>query len=308
MNLYFAPLEGITTYTFRNTHHKFFDGCDAYYAPFITPAETEKNSPKNLKTILPENNAEGINLKVQALTNNPKAFIEFSKVVKELGYDEINVNIGCPSQTVVKKGKGAGLLKDIDKLETFLEEIFSKSDVKLSVKTRIGISDTGEFESIMNVYNKYSMSLLIIHPRLREDFYNGIPRMDVFKKAYDTSKNRVCYNGNILTKEDFKKIASEYDELDSVMIGRGAVKNPAIFREIKGGKKLETNELFEFSKALSENYYEVLKSEKFTLQKMKEVWALFMENFPEEKKILKAIKKANKVSDLIGVTGYLPNL
>lgn len=307
MKLYFAPLEGITSYIFRNTHHKCFDGCDAYYAPFITPAETEKNSPKNLKGILPENNNPELSLKVQALTNNAEAFLKFSEVVKDLGYDEINMNLGCPSQTVVKKGKGAGLLRDTDKLEEFLDKI-TTSDMKISIKTRTGISNPCEMDDLMNIYNKYSLSLLIIHPRLREDFYKGVPDMEVFKKAYNISKNKVCYNGNILTVQDFQKIVSEYKELDSVMIGRGAITNPAIFREIKGGKKLETKELLNFSEELLNAYYETLKSEKFTLQKMKEVWALFMENYPEEKKILKAIKKANHLSDLKDATKNLPEI
>ena len=306
MELYFAPLEGITGYIFRNTHHKLFDGCDAYYAPFITPAETEKNSLKNLRGILPENN-EGVSVKVQALTNNSDAFLEFSNVVCDLGYEEININIGCPSQTVVKKGKGAGLLKDTEKLDCFLNGVMS-AHMKISVKTRVGISDYSEIDALMEIYNKYPLSLLIIHPRLREDFYNGTPNMEVFKKAYDVSKNALCYNGDILTKEHYEKIVSDFPDLKGVMIGRGAVKNPAIFREIKGGKKLTTEELLSFSDALTDNYLNLFKSEKFTLHKMKEVWTLFMGNFNEEKKILKAIKKANRLQDIKNAVSCLPEL
>ena len=82
------------------------------------------------------------------------------------------------------------------------------------------------------------------------------------------------------------------------MIGRGAVANPAIFREIKGGKALQTDELIRFTELLTERYLEVLGSEIYTLHKLKEIWLYIMWMFPEEKKILKAIKKANRLGDL----------
>ncbi len=298
MNLYFAPLEGITTYTFRNTHNEMFEGCTNYYAPFITPTENDRINEKNLRDILPQNNHVK-NLKIQALCNHAPSFCDFAKKVKQYGYDEININFGCPSSTVVKKGRGAGLLRDIDLLDKFLYEIFDKSDIKLSVKTRTGYFKNDEIEELMHIYNKYPLTRLIIHPRAREDYYNGSPCMKAFKTAYSVSKNPVCYNGDILTPDDFFKIKNEYPNLEGVMIGRGAIKNPALFREFSGGKKLTSDELIEFTEKLYKNYYAILNSDMYTLHKLKEIWVYIMQAFPEEKKITKAIKKSNKVSDLL---------
>ena len=111
MNLYFAPLEGITTYTFRNTHYEMFGGCDEYFAPFITPTENEKLSIKNMRDILPENNAKAP--VVQALASSSAALVDFTERIKQMGYDEVNINFGCPSGTVVKKGRGAGALSGL---------------------------------------------------------------------------------------------------------------------------------------------------------------------------------------------------
>ena len=306
MNLYFAPMEGITTYTYRNTHAEVFGMCDEYYAPFIVPTDNERISRKTLRDIVNENN--NTKIKPQVLCSSPTAFLEFTRKLMDLGYDEVNLNLGCPSGTVVKKSRGAGALKDPDALDRFLESIFSTTDIKISVKTRAGFYGHDEFDKLLEIYNKYPITELIIHPRVREEYYNGFPNMQTFEKAYHGSNVKLCYNGNVDTLEDYERIRSKYPNLNSVMIGRGAVKNPAIFREIKGGAPLKTRELILFSKLLEERFLELLGSEVNTLHRLKEIWMHAMMNFPAEKKILKAVKKSNRLSDLNHAIHSLPEL
>ncbi len=294
--LYFAPLEGITGHIYRRAHAAMFGGVDAYFAPFITPTENERLSSKRLRDILPENN-ENLTLKVQVLTKEPKAYASFEKKVKDLGYDEVNFNFGCPMPTIVNKNTGAGFLRDREVMTSFLEEIFANSKLKISVKTRLGIETPEEMDALMEVYNQFPLSELIIHPRTLADFYKGVPHRDSFKKAYTESKNPVCYNGDILTKADFDSIVSECPDISGVMIGRGGIKNPALFREIRGGAPLSKEEIFAFSDLLLERYHEILKSETHTLQKMKEVWTYMIVHFPEGKKAFKKMRKANHFSD-----------
>ncbi len=307
MKLYYAPLEGITTYIYRNTHAQVFGGVDAYFAPFITPSDNEKISIKNMRDVLPERNSS-INLKVQALTNRADSFFKFEDMITDLGYNEANINIGCPSGTVVKKGRGAGFLRDPDGIDRFLCEVFEKTKITVSVKTRIGYTSGNEMENLMKIYNKYPIDVLIIHPRVRDSFYKGIPDMEVFKASYNVSANKVCYNGDIKSAADFNRITSEYPGLDSIMIGRGAVGNPAVFREIKGGEKLKTAELVEFTELLITNYNEVLKSDTFTLHKLKEIWMYVIDNFPQEKKLIKAVKKSNNLADFMRAVYAFPEL
>lgn len=304
MKLYFAPLEGITTYTYRNLHNEMFGMCDAYFAPFISPTDNEKLSTKNMRGILPLNNT--VNLKVQCLANSATAFVEFSKKVIEYGYDEVNLNLGCPSGTVVKKNKGSGALKDLEKLDDFLCYIFSNSDLRISVKTRTGYYSHSEFKEILDIYNKYPIHELIIHPRIREEYYSGKPNMDSFSLAYSMNKGNIIYNGDIESVDDYNNIIVSYPEIKGVMIGRGAIKNPAIFREIKGGKKISTDELIKFSNELEKRYLIVLQSETYTLQKLKEIWSHSIKNFENQDKILKAINKSKKLSELNNAVNYLP--
>ncbi len=307
MELLFAPLEGITTYIYRNVHRKVFSGCDAYYAPFITPSDNEKITRKGLRDVVPERNPE-TNLKVQVLTNRSDSFRKFSRKIRSIGYDEININFGCPFERVVRKGRGAGCLQNPEELDRFLDGIFPTDGMRVSVKTRIGYTSGSEMANLLGIYNQYPLSLLIVHPRAREDFYKGSPDMQVFSEVYQNSKHPLCYNGDILSKEDFSKIEGDYPGLCSVMIGRGAVKNPALFREIKGEEALRTEELIAFSDLLTEEYLRVLDSETFTLQKLKEVWAYMMQNFPEETIVAKAIKKAGTTEDLRRAVRMLPKL
>ncbi len=306
MELYLAPMEGITTYTYRNTHAELFGGSDAYYAPFIVPSDNERVSLRTVRDIKPENNK--VNLKVQVMCSNPDAFCKFARKIKAVGYDEVNINFGCPSGTVVKKERGSGALRDTEKLDEILSGFFEKADIKISIKTRTGFYSHDEFENILKIYRKYPLSKLIVHPRVREEYYLGEPNLESFKKAYEASKENLCYNGNIYSVSDYKKIEETFPGINSVMIGRGCVKNPAIFREIKGGKKLTTAELINFSKVLEKRYSELFKSEINTLHKLKEIWSYAIENFPQEHKIIKAVRKSKKLSELNSALNCLPEL
>lgn len=307
MKLYYAPLEGITTYTYRNTHKEVFDGCDYYYAPFITPVENEKLSIKNLRDILPDNNGD-TPLKVQVLTNNLDAYLRFENEITPMGYDEVNLNFGCPSGTVVKKNRGSGFLRNTEDMDLLLDNVFANTKLNVSVKTRIGFYDVSEWDDILSVYNKYPISCLIVHPRTRQMLYNGYPHTESFDKCYEKFPHPLCYNGNVFSKEDYERFNQKYPLLNSIMIGRGAVMNPAIFREIKGGENLKTEELINFSNLLEERYYKILGCEHYTLHKLKEIWLYMVSNFPNETKIAKEIKKSNSLKDLNNAINKLPKL
>ncbi|MDO5478407.1 MAG: tRNA-dihydrouridine synthase family protein [Clostridia bacterium] len=307
MNLYYAPLEGISLRVLRRVHSEVFGCADAYFAPFISPGDQERVNRKGMRDIAPEENRE-VKPKIQVLTGCAESFLRFLENAKALGYDEININMGCPVQMVTKKGRGSGILREPDALDNFLSEIFSVSDMKISIKTRIGFYSADEFPRLIEIFNKYPISELTVHPRIREQFYKGEPDMEAFSYAYNNYKGRLCYNGDIWEKEDYDAIADKYPNLSGVMIGRGAVKNPAIFREIRGGAKLTTEELYTFTEKMAKEWYEVLKSETYTLYKLKELWGYMSLNFPDEKKITKAIKKASTPDELTGLTKMLPDI
>ena len=304
MTLSFAPLEGITSYVYRNTHAEYFGGCDKYYTPFISPSDNTKIGRKGFRDMLPENNCV-VKPIVQTLTNNSDSFIKFAQKVKEYGYDEINLNLGCPSATVVNKKRGSGLLREKELLKNFLDEIFEKSQIDISIKTRIGFYSPDEFDEILELYNNYPIKELIVHPRCREDFYKGEINHEAFRTAYDKSHASVCYNGNIFTVDDYIQIKEKYPRLNHIMLGRGAVANPALMREIKGGKRITTAEMVEFTHILADKYNAILSSDHFTMHKLKEIWLFMMWNFPDEEKVLKTVRRTEKLSELLHAIGTL---
>lgn len=300
MNLYFAPLEGVTGFTYRNAFADLFGGVDKYYAPFISPCVNDRLKGKEIRDILPENNSEKVNLVPQILTNRADYFIKATKQIMTMGYTkEFNINIGCPSGTVVAKNKGAGFLRDTDAMDSFFDEIFSWRDSLLdgpdiSVKTRIGVNDVDEFAEIMDVYNRYPISELIIHPRTRKQMYRDTPNMEAFDYAVKVSKNPLCYNGDINTKEDYERISQKYN-IDSVMIGRGLIANPQLVNEIKGGKKLTKDMLKTYHDRLYDDFEVIMKADKHLLFKMKEFWNYVSWNFEDEHKCAKLVRKAQNL-------------
>lgn len=294
MKYYFAPMEGITGYIYRNSYNKFFDNIDKYFTPFIVPNQSRSLKTKELRDILPENN-EGINIIPQILTNDSEGFIFTAQKLKRLGYDEINLNLGCPSGTVVAKNRGAGFLAKRDELDKFLEEIFKIDDMKISIKTRLGKESPEEFYELIKIYNKYPMEELIIHPRTRSDFYGNKPNLDVFKDALNLSTNTICYNGDIFTKEDNDKLIETFPKIDKIMIGRGILANPGLMGEIKDGTFLDKKILKDFHDEIFNNYRELFNEDKNAIFRMKELWGYMIHIFSDNKKYAKKIKKAQKL-------------
>ena len=294
MKIYLAPLEGITGYTYRRALYQCFGGFDKYFIPFILPNQKGHLSTREKKDIMPENN-EGMYAVPQILTKNAEDFIQTAETLKEYGYNEVNLNLGCPSKTVVSKGRGAGFLAEPDRLNAFLEELFEKTPIRISVKTRIGKESPEEWIRLLEIYNQYPMEELIIHPRIQTDFYKNTPNLEMFEYAVKNSKNPLCYNGDICTKEEYEIICNRFQEVPSVMIGRGILKNPGLVRKIRQGIPVEKDRIRAFHDELYRDYQEVLFGETTVLFKMKELWFYMAPLFTQYEKYAKKIKKAEKL-------------
>ena len=296
MKYYLAPLEGITTYVYRNAYHHNFGGVDRYFTPFMM---NKKMAKKEIDGILPENN-KGMELIPQIMSNNAEDFLELAREIEGYGYDTVNLNVGCPSGTVVAKKRGAGFLAYPDDLERFLSKVYEKCSMKVSVKTRIGLTDEAEWDRILSIYEQFPMEELIIHPRLRSDYYKEPIRMNAFSEAMERMKVPICYNGEINSVADAKRIEVEFPKLDRMMLGRGILRNPNLVQQIRG-EKLEENELRKriigFHEELVEGYQLIMPGDTSTLFKMKELWSYLGTSFDGAEKYLKQIKKTKKLSE-----------
>ena len=312
MKYYLAPLEGITTYIYRRAYHQHFTAMDKYFTPFLVPHTKKGFSTKEKNDVMPEH-SPGMNLVPQIMSNQAESFLHTVEKLKVYGYEEVNLNLGCPSKTVVSKGRGSGFLADPDGLDRFLDEIFKKCDVKISIKTRIGKDDPEEFARLLDIYNQYPVEELIIHPRVQKDFYKNQPDLDVFRDAVEGSKIPLCYNGDIFTPESHDEMRREFPQVDTFMLGRGILMNPALLDIICMGKKTEMEKaetsrkmqsadrykkkIHAFLEQIKCDYLEVGMGEKNTLFKLKELWAYMGQNAPDAKKALKRIRKSQSMAD-----------
>lgn len=300
MQFYLAPMEGLTGYVYRNAYHKYFPAADRYFTPFIT---NKKMSSRERNDILPEHN-EGMTVIPQILTNQAEDFLSLTKELREYGYDTVNLNLGCPSGTVVAKRRGSGLLAWPNTLDAFLDEIFSSCDCRISIKTRLGTTDTDEWEDLLTVYDKYPLEELIIHPRIQKDFYKFTPRMECYRTAYETSRCSLCYNGDIFSPDDFQNLCREFPDTEKVMLGRGVLQNPWLIGMLRsadpaGGEASAPDKelLHAFCEDLCAGYARVISGDKNVLFKLKALWIYLGMSFTNPQKYLKKIKKANRLAE-----------
>ena len=295
MRYYLAPMEGLTDSIYRRLHHKHFGGVDAYFMPFLSPTQHRVLTHREERE-LPLADSLELYAVPQVLTKNAQDFLWAAQVCAHRGYDQVNLNIGCPSGTVVSKGKGSGMLRNPEELDAFLEEIFSASPIPISVKTRLGLKDPEEFPRLLEILNRYPIRELTVHPRVREDFYKGSVRKEWFAYALEHSKNPLCCNGDILTRQEADAVSG----VEAVMIGRALIADPGL---LSGGSTRQ--QLKAFLEELLEEYTEAFGSYRNAMFRMKENWGFLRCRFEGSDKLWKQLRKTTDLSEYRNLTAQI---
>ena len=305
MDLTLAPMEGLTGAVFRRRHFLAFGGPDWYYTPFVTPTREPRFTERQLKEFSPLVN-EGIPVIPQLLTSRAEDFLWAAEALADMGYPEVNLNLGCPMGTVTAKGKGSGMLRHPLELEAFLEAVFEKPlPIPVSLKTRLGWCSVEEFEDLLRIFNRFPIRELIVHPRLRSDFYRGDARREAFARFLPEIKAPAGYNGDLCDRAGIRAAEEAFPHLRSLMIGRAAVANPAIFRQAKGGPACSREELFNFHDALLDDYATAFGSLNNTVGHMKQYWFYMKNLFEGGEKLFKALLKTKRHPDYMAVVSEL---
>ena len=299
-----APMEGVTDSVYRQICHRMFAPFDRYYTPFLTPTRDRLITARQRRELDPERNA-GLDTVPQLLTNDPELFLWAAEILADLGCREVNLNLGCPSGTVVKKKRGSGLLGDPALLDRLLDGIFSRAKIAVSVKTRLGLRSEQEFPALLDIFNRYPICELTVHPRVQTDQYRGPVRMDAFALAMRESIAPVCYNGDLFCPEDVDGLLSRFPELHAVMLGRGAVANPGLIGQLRGGGWITKDQLRAFHDALYAEYQVVMPGFKPTVFRMREYWSFWACLFEGPEKHLKRIRKASRFEEYEQAVGGL---
>lgn len=296
MRYYFAPLEGITDSIYRRLHHKYFPGITRYYTPFFSPTVHRNLTPREARELPPVDTLP-FSVVPQLLTKHADDFLWMARQCKDLGYAEVNLNLGCPSGTVTAKGKGSGMLTDLDALDSFLYDIFASAPLDISVKTRIGFHAKEEFPAILEVLNRYPVKELTVHPRIRSQFYNGSVDMDIFRYGAQHSNAPICFNGNLNTLQDIDKFTNDFPTIEAVMLGRGLIADPGMLSP--GGT--DRGVLKAFYDSLLEEYLEAFGGSRNAMFRLKENWRYLICKFDGGEKLYKRLRKTTDLTEYISV-------
>ena len=300
MRYYFAPLEGVTDSIYRRLHHKHFSGVDRYYMPFLSPTIHRSLTHKEDRE-LPLADSVDFTAVPQILTKVPEDFLWAAQVCADRGYQEVNLNVGCPSGTVVSKGKGSGMLRSPEELDRFFDSVFSASPLPISVKTRLGLERPEEFPALLDVFNRYPITELTIHPRVRKDFYKEPVREEWFQYAYENSKIPLCYNGNLCTKAQMEAVAARYPKAEALMIGRALIGDPGLLSE--NGTTREA--LKAFHDDLMEEYIVAFGSARNAMFRLKENWGFLHLRFENTEKLWKKLRKTTDIDEYRSITNEI---
>ena len=286
----FAPLDGITRAVYRRVWHKYFGGVDRYFIPFFSPTDQHILTNRDRREVGPENNAD-LPAVPQVMTCRAEDFLWAAELVADMGYSEVNLNLGCPSGTVTAKGKGSGFLAKPEELDRFFDQVFSRVTLPVSVKTRLGIADPAAFQPLMDIYDRYPIACLTIHPRVQKEKYRGQVHLEEFAQALARSRNPVCYNGDLRTVEEVRALEARFPAVEAVMIGRGAVADPALPRKLRGGSAATREELQSFMQELYREYQAFYGQVGTAAQRMREVWFYLIHLFEDADRLNKKLRR-----------------
>jgi tRNA-dihydrouridine synthase len=299
MKLSLAPIQGSTNAFYRTLIDEMFGGFDTYYSPFIGTTDPLKASKVLFKDLYPENNKESISVVPQLLGNNGHDFNYYADQIVQMGYSEINWNIGCPFPTVTKKKKGSGILEFPEMIETFLDEVCKHKNYDLTIKMRLGLTEFDEGKKVMELLNNYPLKAVILHARTGDQKYEGVVNLEAFEEQYNLCQHELIYNGDIFTVEDFNRIQKRFPSIDEFMLGRGALRDPFLASEIKGTaySNEEKRQMIKTFHDTVLNYsIEKLSGDKHITDRMKEFWSYLSYHMDPTGKNMKKIKKCKTVA------------
>ncbi|MGB2128127.1 MAG: tRNA dihydrouridine synthase [Flavicella sp.] len=295
-----SPLQGFTDFRFRNALHHYFGGIDTFYAPYIRLNGKLKIKSSYQRDLDPVHNTT-LEVIPQVMTNDADEFLFVTKYIQDLGYTELNWNLGCPYPMVTKRGMGSGLINAPEKIDHILDRVHSETTVTVSMKMRMGYENASEILDAFPTLEKYPLKNIAIHARIGKQLYKGGVDLASFQKCIDQSKHKLYYNGDITTVSGFRKMQERFPSIDHWMLGRGLIADPFLPKMIKDNTELypkNSLEIFkDFHDTLYSDYGSFLSGPTPLRMKMMGFWEYFSLSFSNPQKVFKKIKKAKSLQN-----------
>jgi tRNA-dihydrouridine synthase len=298
IQLYQAPLQGFTDFTFRNTFYTVFGGVDKFFIPYLSYGKGREIKKSSVREVFPENNT-ALPVIPQVLFSDEQELLDLMAILVEYGYGEINLNLGCPYPMATNKGRGAAWLEKPDELNRILAQLYKQGyPAAFSVKMRAGLTNDQNFRETMDVLNQFPLTEIIFHPRTASQMYDGKANPLLFAEALSIAKHPLVYNGDLFSEGDFQELKTILPKQDAFMIGRGLLMDPSLPMRLKGENwqpKELRKKMKEFHDQLLETYSERLQGYGHILMKMNQFWSYFCESFENPHKVMKLVKKSGNL-------------
>jgi tRNA-dihydrouridine synthase len=297
--VYFAPFQGITTHIFRKVYAKHFQGVDKLYTPYFSNFEPgHALSAVKMRSL--QNRAEsGIEVVPQVLSKSAEEILWLAQVCEQLGFRELNWNLGCPYPQVANKKRGSGMLPYPGMVDAILEQVMKSTGIRFSVKCRLGYYSADEAEALLPVFNRYPISELTIHPRIGKQLYSGEADMEAFARISEGLTMPLAYNGDIFSVSDYLRFRTISPETTTLMLGRGLLRDPFLAGLLKGiAQPQNPGEVIrEFTEELYQSYRYDRNDNPSVLNALKEYWAYLSFSFDEPVKVFRKIRKSGNFAD-----------
>ena len=280
--LILAPMQGLTELMFRKVYHQCFPGAlDAAISPFLSLTHGNlADAWKKIDDVLPEANADSLPVIPQILGKEPVEFVDLANRLFDIGYTEINWNIGCPMRRVTAKHRGSGILPYPDEVHAILDYIIPRLHPSLSIKMRLGLHLPDEIFPLIPILNDYPLRTITIHPRTGKQQYSGLVDLDTFQRALPLIRHKVIYNGDICTPADYRRIRQRFPQIEDIMIGRGILFDPLLPLRIKHNQADDLQATLHFVLALTDAIAQLPIREESRMRKTKEYWSLVRRSLP----------------------------
>ena len=295
--IHFAPLQGFTESAYRLAHSKFAPGIHTYYSPFLRLEKGDIRT-KDLRDLQTEH---PYHLVPQIIVRDVEEFNLLTKAVTELGFKEIDINMGCPYPMQTKSGRGSGILPHPEKVCEILDAI-NASNIQFSIKMRLGLTSPEECLQLLPLLNEAPLAHITLHPRIGIQQYKGALDFETFNKFYSECKHPLIFNGDIADIKDIQYIETRYPKLAGIMIGRGLLANPVLAAQYAGlpcGTATET--LLKIHADIAADYARRLQGNAQILDKICPFWTYA--DLP--KKIRKKIEKSRTLEEYLEAVNEL---
>ena len=300
-----APMQDVTDGAFWTLMERY-GGADVYWTEYFRVHAVSRPEKWIIESI--ERNTTGKPVIAQMIGNDIPSLVRTAKELQQLPVVAIDLNLGCPAPIVYKKCAGGGLLREPQRIDSILGALRDAVDIKFTVKTRVGFASPDEFDALLAIFAKHSIDLLTVHARTVAQMYRLPVHYDLIRRASEMLPCSVVANGHVYSAVQALEVLAQ-TKARGLMIGRGVIRSPWLFNQIRQQLRGETvmfpagREVLDYITALWESQASFEAPEKIQVERMKKFMNYLGAGVGPDGRFLHLIRRAETKADFFRICG-----